>query len=89
MKFYKAHAGKIDAEAAKKVLSAAPLAASTSLDAKYTTSQMAKKLATHAMYGPPHGKTWIPTDEERRDHPEIVILKPHPWTVLTITPPKK
>jgi hypothetical protein len=50
---------------------------------------MAKKLATHAIYGPPHGKAWKPTDEERRDHPEIVTLEPHPWTVLTITPPPK
>jgi hypothetical protein len=87
LKFYKAHAGKIDAEAAKKAFSSAPLAANTSLDAKYTTAEMAKRLASHAMYGPPHGKTWKPTFHELRDHPEIVTLKPHPWTVLTTTPP--
>ncbi|QJW99207.1 C45 family autoproteolytic acyltransferase/hydolase [Frigoriglobus tundricola] len=87
--FYKDHAGKIDAAAAKKALTSAPLAADSSLDAKFATADMAKKLASHAMYGPPHGKTWKPTDEERRAHPEIVPLEPHPWTVLTIDAPAR
>lgn len=87
LKFYKTYAGKIDSAAAKEALSAAPLAPATSLDAKYTTAELAKKLATHATYGPPNGKVWKPTDKEREDHPEIVPLEPHPWTVLTITPP--
>lgn len=89
LKFYKANAGKIDEAAAKKALTNAPLAASTSLDAKYTTADMAKRLSSHAIYGPPHGKAWKPTDEERKDHPEIKTLEPHPWTVLTITPPAR
>lgn len=89
LKFYKDHAGKIDASAAQKALSRDPLAAKTSLDAKYTTADLAKQLATHAMYGPPHGKTWKPTAEQLRDHPEIKTLEPHPWTVLTaLAPPK-
>ena len=87
--FYKAHAGKIDGALAKKALSCAPLAADTTLDAKYATAEMAKKLASHATYGPPHGKAWKPTDEQRRDHPEIATLEPHPWTVLTIDPPPR
>jgi hypothetical protein len=86
LKFYKAHAGKIDGAAAKKALGAAPLAGDTSLDAKYTTAELAKKLSSHALYGPPHGKAWKPTEEQLRDHPEIKALEPHPWTVLA---PKK
>ena len=89
LKFYKHYAGKIDAVAAKEALTTKALAQQNSLDAKYTTADLAKKLASHAMYGPPTGKTWKPTDEERRDHPEIKALEPHPWTVLTITPPAK
>ncbi|MBY0459884.1 MAG: hypothetical protein K2V38_21405, partial [Gemmataceae bacterium] len=82
--FYKEHAGKIDGAAAKKALCAPPLAAPTALDAKYTTADLAAKLTSHAMYGPPHGKAWKPTDEEKRDHPEIVTLEPHPWTLLKV-----
>jgi hypothetical protein len=89
MKFYKAYAGKIDAAAARKALTSDELALPHSLDAKYATAEMAKKLATHAMYGPPTGKTWKPTEDERRNHPEIKTLDPHPWTVLTAEPPKK
>lgn len=82
LKLYKAHAGKIDAAFAKNALSNEVLAQDTSLDAKYTTAERAAKLSTHAMYGPPTGKTWKATKEQKRDHPEIVDLEPHPWTVL-------
>jgi hypothetical protein len=87
LKFYKTHAGKIDLAAAKKALTNETLAPETSLDAKYTDSTLAKQLATHAMYGPPSGKEWKPTDDQRRDFPEIKTLRPHPWTVLTINAP--
>lgn len=89
LKFYKAHAGKIDGDAAKKALSADPLAGKTSLDAKYSTAELAKNLSTHATYGPPTGKAWKPTDEQLRNHPEIKTLEPHPWTVLGVAPPPK
>ena len=75
--------------AAKKALTSPPLAAKSALDAKYTTADLAKQLASHALYGPPTGKKWEPTEKERRDHPEIKALEPHPWTVLTITPAPK
>lgn len=88
LKFYKAHAGKIDAAAARKALTDPVLAQPNSLDAKYTTAEMAKRLATYATYGPPSGKAWKPKPEELRDHPEIRTLEPHPWTVLTVGPPK-
>ena len=87
--FYKAYAGKIDAAAAKKALTNPTLAAKTSLDAKYTTAELAKKLTSHAMYGPPHGKVWKPTEDERRERPDLQPLEPHPWTVLTTAVPKK
>lgn len=80
--FYKDYAGKIDGPAARSALTSEVLAQTTSLDAKYTTAELAAKLQSRAMYGPPHGKAWEPTREERRDHPEIKTLDPHPWTLL-------
>ncbi len=71
------------------MLSEKPLAADTALDATYATAEMAEKLSSHAMYGPPHGRPWKPTNEQLRDHPEIVTLQPHPWAVLSADPPGK
>lgn len=90
LKFYKEHAGKIDARVAKKAFTDETLAQDSALDAKYTTADLARKLSTHAMYGPPTGKTWAPTKEQKQNHPEIVPLEPHPWTVLrTVGPAAK
>lgn len=90
LKAYKESAGKIDADFAKKVYSAGPLPGDSSLDAKVTTAALAAKLATHAMYGPPTGKVWEPTPEDREKFgPLIKPLRPHPWTVLTAGPPPK
>lgn len=85
--FYKDRAGKIDAASAKAALTDPVLAQPSSLDAKFATADLAARLATHATYGPPTGKPWKPTDEQKRDHPEIKPLVPHPWTVLTAEPP--
>jgi hypothetical protein len=87
LKFYEKYNGKIDAAAAKAALSAAPLAAPTSLDAKFTTTELAKDLAAHALYGPPTGRTWSPTAEDKVHYPDIRPLVSHPWTVVTINPP--
>jgi hypothetical protein len=84
LKFYAANAGKIDEAAAKKAMTCAPLAAASALDAKYTTAELAKKLMSHATYGPPTGKTWKPTEDELRTRPDLKPLEPHPWTVLAL-----
>jgi hypothetical protein len=88
MKFYEKHNGKIDEAAAKAAFGAPPLAADRhSLDAKFTTSALAKDLASFALYGPPTGKTWTPGPEEVQRFPDIKPLESHPWTTLTINPP--
>src|SRR5206468_7502709 len=74
--------GKIDADFGRKAFSTPPLSAIHSLDAKYTTSALAKRLETWALFGPPLGKTWEPTLEERRKFPDIRPLVSNPWTVL-------
>jgi hypothetical protein len=89
LKFYKEYAGKIDLAATKKALSTPPLAAASALDAKFTTADLAKKLTSHAIYGPPHGKTWMPTEDELRKFPDLQPLEPHPWTLLTTAAPPR
>jgi hypothetical protein len=64
-----------------------PLAASHSLDAKFTTTAMARELTTWAKFGPPLGATWEPTDDERRRFPGMHSLVGNDWTVLRAEAP--
>jgi hypothetical protein len=85
--FYKQYRGKIDADFARLTFTSGPLAATSSLDAKFTTTDLAKQFRTHALYGPPLGRTWTPTEFERTAYPEIRPLVSHPWTILHGEPP--
>lgn len=87
IRFYRDHKGRIDAEAARKVLASPELALPHSLDAKVTTTALARELSAWALYGPPTGRTWKPTRQDRLRHPDIPPLEPHPWTLLTVRPP--
>ncbi|MFO0850498.1 MAG: C45 family autoproteolytic acyltransferase/hydrolase [Gemmataceae bacterium] len=87
LRLYEQHRGKVDAEFGKLAFRTAPLAAHPSLDAKVTTADMAKRLETHAVFGPPYGRVWHPTHEERNEHPEIRPLVPNEWVVLTPAAP--
>jgi len=64
-----------------------PLAAAHSLDAKFTTTAMAKELTTWAKFGPPLGRAWEPTDTERRKFPDMMPLVANDWTILRVDPP--
>ncbi len=64
-----------------------PLAAAHSLDAKFTTTAMARELSTWAKFGPPLGHAWEPTDAERHRFSSIRPLIPNDWTVLRIDLP--
>ncbi|HJZ54880.1 MAG TPA: C45 family peptidase [Gemmataceae bacterium] len=84
---FKTGAGKIDAAWGKKVFSNPALALGSSLDAKVTTSNMADKLESIALYGNPTGRVWRPSPRDTERFPEIKPLVPHPWTVLSCDPP--
>jgi hypothetical protein len=88
LELYDKHKGKIDAEFGKLAFTTPPLAAFHSVDAKFTTTDMAKRLETWALFGPPLGRTWKPTFKERKQFPEIRPLVSNPWAVLTAKPPE-
>jgi hypothetical protein len=79
---YRQHKGKINADFGKLAFTTPPLAAYHSLDAKFTTTDLAKDLKTWALFGPPLGRSWQPTDDQRRRFPEIQPLASNPWTIL-------
>jgi hypothetical protein len=87
-KLYEKHKGKIGVEFGKEAF-ASPIIAThpSSLDAKFTTSDMAKELRSYAFWGPPTGRTWNPTAKEKELYPEIKALEPMGWTVLGTTAP--
>ena len=87
LKWFEKYNGKIDVDAAKAAFTSPALALPHSLDAKFTTTALAHDLAAHAIYGPPSGRTWKPSPRDKRNHPGISPLEPHPWTVLTVNPP--
>ena len=89
LKVFAKHKGKIGPEFAKEAFTTPPISAYPSLDAKFTTSKLAKELKSVAIFGPPLGKTWQPTLEDRRLYPEIRPLVSNPWTILHSTPPMR
>ncbi|HEV3121147.1 MAG TPA: hypothetical protein VGY53_04565, partial [Isosphaeraceae bacterium] len=64
-----------------------PLAAFSSCDAKFTTTDMARELKTFALFGPPLGRTWDPSPSESARLADIKPLVSNDWTVLRATPP--
>jgi hypothetical protein len=86
---YEKHKGKMTGDFGREAFTTVPLVAYHSLDAKYTTTALAKDLKTWALFGPPLGRTWLPTAEEKSKYPEIRPLVSNPWTVLHAGAPDK
>ncbi len=82
LKLYRKHKGKIGVEFAKEAFTTPPICAFSSADAKFTTTVLASELKSWAIFGPPRGKTWLPTDDEKKKYPEVDPLVSNPWTVL-------
>lgn len=84
---FERHRGKIGEAFAREAFSLPPLAAFPSCDAKFTTSELAKDLKSWALFGPPLGRTWDPTPEDRKKYPGIKPLVSNDWALLSIAPP--
>jgi hypothetical protein len=83
LKLYDRSKGKIDANFGFEAFTTAPLAAFPSCDAKFTTTDLAKQLKTYALFGPPRGHTWDPSDSERSKFSDIRPLVSNDWALLT------
>lgn len=87
IQLYEANKGKIGPGFGFEAFTTPPLAAFPSCDAKFTTSAMAKDLKCFALFGPPRGRTWEPTDAERARRPDIRPLVSNDWTILRADAP--
>ncbi len=81
-RLYHKYNGKIDVAFAKEAFTTPPIAAYHSLDAKFTTTDLAKQLKSWALFGPPLGRTWQPTFAQRKLYPEVKPLVSNPWSLL-------
>jgi hypothetical protein len=89
LQLFNKHRGKINADFGKEAFTTPPIAAYHSLDAKFTTTDMARDLKTWALFGPPLGRTWQASDEEKQRYPEIRPLVSNPWAILHTQAPAK
>jgi hypothetical protein len=84
LKLYDEHKGSIDESFGFKAFTTPPLAAFPSLDAKFTTTALAKEFKSWGVYGHPMGRTWEPTDEEKQRFDfKISPIIPNDWTMLS------
>jgi hypothetical protein len=79
---YNEHKGKINLDFGFKAFATPPLTSSSTLDAKFTTTSLAKDLKCWALFGPPMGRTWEPSEAER-SIPGIKPLVANDWTTLS------
>ncbi|HLX61542.1 MAG TPA: C45 family autoproteolytic acyltransferase/hydrolase [Planctomycetota bacterium] len=84
---YQKYKGHIDANFGRMALTSPPICAYTSADAKYTTSDAAKNMESWALFGPPLGRAWQPTLDERANYPAIEPMVSNPWTVVSTVSP--
>ncbi|MDR3632914.1 MAG: C45 family autoproteolytic acyltransferase/hydrolase [Isosphaeraceae bacterium] len=87
LRLYREHRGKIGEGFGFLAFTTPPLSAFPSCDAKFTTSALAKDLKSWALFGPPLGHTWEPTQAERERYPDVKPLVPNDWTLLTPAAP--
>jgi hypothetical protein len=87
LELFERHTGKIGEAFAFEAFESSPLAAFPSCDAKFTTSEMAGRLESWALFGPPRGRTWEPTAEDRKKYPPAKPLVSNDWTVVRAVPP--
>jgi hypothetical protein len=64
---YQQYKGKIDETFGFTAFRTAPLVSATTMDSKVTTSEMASKMMTWALFGKPNQREWVPTPQQKSD----------------------
>jgi CubicO group peptidase (beta-lactamase class C family) len=83
LNIYRQNKGRIDENFAYAAFTHPELAfKNASLDAKFTTTDMAKEFKTWALFGPPNMERWEPSAFDKQQHPDIKPLVRNPWTIL-------
>lgn len=84
LKLFHRRKGTIDQAFGFEAFSTPPLIGFPTCDAKITTAAMAKDLKSWALFGPPLGRTWTPSESDREDLPTISPLVANDWTLLDV-----
>ncbi|MFM8220419.1 MAG: hypothetical protein ACKOJF_16010, partial [Planctomycetaceae bacterium] len=84
---YQRRRGFLDEAFGFEAFTRPPLAAFSSCDAKFTTRELARRLQSWGLFGPPIGPTWVPAPHELEEYPHAKPLVPNDWTLLDVTPP--
>lgn len=82
VQMYHRHKGRINESFAQEVLTTPALVSAFSVDAVYTTTDLARRFDIIASFGPPVGGVRNPSLAERMRFPEIRPLVSHPWTKI-------
>ncbi len=82
VELYSKYAGRMDEDFARTAFTTAPICASPSVDVKFTTGTLAKTTQSWCLFGPPLGRTWLPTLDESKKYKEVRPLVSNPWTLL-------
>jgi Phospholipase B/Peptidase family M1 domain len=62
---YQQYKGKIDEGFGFTAFRTAPLVSATTMDSKVTTSEMASKMMTWALFGKPNQREWVPSAQQK------------------------
>ncbi len=83
LQLYDRYKGKIDPDFAQLVLTKPELVSAFAVDAKYTTTDLAKQFKSWGIFELPVGGIWRPSMSEQQDFPKIKPLISNPWVLLS------
>src|SRR5262249_17136934 len=84
LRLFREHRGKLTVDFGFEAFTTPPLAAFPSCDAKFTTTKVAKELKSWALFGPPLGRAWTPTEDDLEHCPELKPLVSNDWALLSV-----